>query len=191
MWFGPGRLGLTQSCLRAAQGPTCSLHHVSIPEQTRDAGSIFYFLVPSLCFICHESLLFQDVSKYTLEHTVVTGTLTSTETHVAGLPGSLRKRLWARVDPAAAQHVQREGISLVGRLGLAASGLWSEGSTPGLEYRFNVIGSFIRIFILIKLLKVLTIEGLESMVGLGDTEVAVSSTGIWDPCCGLGGVLGQ
>lgn len=69
------------------------------------------------------------------------------------------------------------------------AGLWSEGSTPGWN-RFNVIGSFIRIFTLVKLLKVL-IEGLASMAGLGDTEVAVSSTGVWGPCCGLGGVLGQ
>lgn len=90
----PRRLGLAHSCLRAAQGPDHSPHHVSIPEQTRDAGSLFYFLFPSLCFIFRNCLLFQDVSKHTLDHTVVTRTLTRTESHVVRLSGTLRKCLW-------------------------------------------------------------------------------------------------
>lgn len=95
-WVGAGTQGLRSRkawlapcCHRAARGPNHSLHHVSIPEQTRDAGSLF-FLFPGLCFIFHKSLLFPDVSKYTVEHTGTAGTLTSTESpgvSPSGTPG--------------------------------------------------------------------------------------------------------
>lgn len=108
-------LAASSSCPRAAQVPSHSTHCVSIPEQTGDTESLFYFLFQSLCFIFHKSLLFQDLSKYTL---IVNETVTSTESHIATLPGTLGKRLclWTEL----AGHVRREARE-VGWFGVQSS----------------------------------------------------------------------
>lgn len=123
--------------------------------------SFFFFIVLSFCFIFHESLLFQDVSKYTVEHAVATGILTGTESHVVRLPASFRKCPWGWTLLVHNMSERRHKLARWAGWAQPVSGPRSEANTPGLKCQYNVIGSsvLIRVFIL-KLLKVLMRKGL-------------------------------
>lgn len=151
--------------------------------------SFFFFLVLSFRFIFHKSLLFQDVSKYTLEYAVATGTLTSTESHVVRLPVSFRKCPWGWTLLGHNMSERRHKLARWAGWAQPVSGLRSEANTPGMKCQCNVIESsvLIRVFIL-KLLKVLMRGRLSSTVGLRNTRVVMSSTVVWGSCCILGTV---